>query len=909
MWFRKPNIDDMKKTVTKYRLLFVCCTFICMTLASCMREDIPFNLTEEQKALIGRKVDFNASVSQQFATRASYADPNGEFNVGDQLTIFRQYWDGASNSFGQEEYRQYYLYQKVATGTDIYVGKPEWKPIVGRMGGKWDTDQKKTVQFPQTEADSLTWDDDRTVRFRAIGRSNYAGGISSGKRAYYPDFTISDWITVSGPTLEIPFTMKHLGSRMYFSPKTGGNLIQKIEICTAEADYAWIDNSDTPDNDDLDKFPVTSEDGTRLTAAQAAANVAAAYNRMCIPAGIDIETGLLKTMTSDFYTNGNDATFATILDNNSSMVAFGTLTPDQIASTIQRPVFSSRLWGNRLFFVTIPYDMSNASTQGEALILPPYTRFKIWMYDVNGDDRSENANESGKRYHIFSLSDAKANGVPAFPDGLEFGPGISYNFTVGYVYDQLVVEVGNEFSWDDVQLDAMSGQKDNTIPQVSQDQPYGWWQKAIDDAIAIVENSSSNADNNYNPKFVIKTKEQFLEFVNLVNGTAATNTFDLNQAYRRIYNTDGTVSSEGYWWYTEVNAKGDTLWTTRQAMEQEGFVFFKQFYQSVGDNRAESRESYLKGPFSFYDTSFDIHFSVELDADIDMDDWAIESIGKTEASAFKGNFDGKGHSISNLYVKGEHLFGNVEGADIRNLVLSSTEKMSLVNVAKGANHFVGISLKADCTGSSIANSIIGDVDGRPNPSYVVACIHEGMAGKGMVGKADNLFMYGCMETGKGISGGALLASYSDATNKFFAPQKGAYADWGRFMCNYYDKERSPGTSATADASDVYKPQEYIRGAKSHVLKAIYDYTIPDELPYKDLSAKQKEEMYGLAPWKALNYAIVQYNASTASGTVKVDHKCNMHFETSSVGYDNKYPSLKNGVPTDGTYANVLDQNN
>lgn len=887
----------MKESLSRHiETLLLCCIVMCVGALSCTKETLFDGLTPDQRELIGTGVDFSASISELFETKASYANSDGDFSVGDQLTIYRQYWTGSA--FGEEEYRQYKLEQKTATGTSIYVGEPKWVPIAGRLGGKWDAATSATVTFTQTAADSLTWNDDRTVRFRAVGRSNYANIISNtDKTKYYPDFTISDWVTVSGPTSEIPFTMKHLGSRIQFSAKEGGNLVQKVEICIDDADYERDDNSTDAAHDASDKI-LTDEHGNAITAAQAAANVRAVYDRMCLPAGVDIETGLFTTMTKAFYNSATD--FSTIVDTPSAMVKYGVRTSSEIAADVQRPVFTSRLYGGRLFFVTIPYDMSNESTGGEPLVLPPYTRFKVWMYDVNNGDKISTDRDEGT-YHIFSLSDVSGSN---FSEGMEFAPGKSFDFTVGYVYDRLTVEVAPSFQWVEENLSDMSGSSEASDPSLSQT-PYSWWKTAIDNAI-----TSARADGgNYNPEFHITSRQQFLEFINLVNGTAATKTSGLEQAYREIYDTNGQLVSSGYWWYTGINSDGEYQWTTREAMEAEGYIFFNQYYQSVGDIGSESRETYLKGPFSFYDSGFNMHFSVKLDCDLDMDDWPLESIGKTAASAFSGSFDGQNHSITNLYMKDKYLFGNIEGADIRNLVLVSSDTLALVNSARGANYIAGISLKADCSASSIANSIIGlDDMGRKNTSYVVGCIHEGKSGAAMVGKADNLYMYGCMETGEGIpAGGALLGQYYDDNDKFFSPQKGRYAEWGRFMCNYYNTELSPGTRATSEPETnvKYQAQEYIRGAKSHVLKAVKDYLIPDDLPYEKLSDKQRIELYGLAPWKAMNYGIYMYNSSSVGAL----HPCTMHYMANTTGYSNRYPSLLPAAPTSAQYANVLEQNN
>ena len=79
------------------------------------------------------------------------------------------------------------------------------------------------------------------------------------------------------------------------------------------------------------------------------------------------------------------------------------------------------------------------------------------------------------------------------------------------------------------------------------------------------------------------------------------------------------------------------------------------------------------------------------------------------------------------------------------------------------------------------------------------------------------------------------------------------------MCNYYDVEKSPQTNAVGDIADAYQPQQYIRGSKSHILKAKNDYLLNSAEEYEKLKDYMKKEIYGLAPWKAMNYAIANYN--------------------------------------------------
>lgn len=78
----------------------------------------------------------------------------------------------------------------------------------------------------------------------------------------------------------------------------------------------------------------------------------------------------------------------------------------------------------------------------------------------------------------------------------------------------------------------------------------------------------------------------------------------------------------------------------------------------------------------------DVYFSLE--ADIDMTQWIAENnpsqgwqpIGKD--SGFRGNFNGNGHIISNLWINRPHtrnigLFGFCDNADIRDLKLENAD--------------------------------------------------------------------------------------------------------------------------------------------------------------------------------------------------------------------------------------------
>jgi hypothetical protein len=125
------------------------------------------------------------------------------------------------------------------------------------------------------------------------------------------------------------------------------------------------------------------------------------------------------------------------------------------------------------------------------------------------------------------------------------------------------------------------------------------------------------------------------------------------------------------------------------------------------------------------------------------------------------------------------------------------------------------------------------------------------------------------------------------------------------MCNYYDAEKSPGANAVGSIKDDYASQQYIRGSKSHILKAKNDYLLGSNVDYNSLSANMKKEIYGLAAWKVMNYAISRYNSSAAGAK----YPCNMHYRTSDVGYTHLYPELVTGAPVTDDSSNPLLQNN
>ena len=137
-------------------------------LAACSKEGVGDRQLADA-SLLGRAVNFQASVADPFATRTTYRH-NGAFNEGDLMTIYRQYSDDAGITFNveSEAYRVYHLRTRYATGTSIAL-ETDWVPKEGKRGYDPVLNPKS---FIQTEADSLTWDNGKTVRFRAWSRNN-----------------------------------------------------------------------------------------------------------------------------------------------------------------------------------------------------------------------------------------------------------------------------------------------------------------------------------------------------------------------------------------------------------------------------------------------------------------------------------------------------------------------------------------------------------------------------------------------------------------------------------------------------------------------------------------------------------------------------------------------------------------
>ena len=878
------------------------CILSTLVLLSACSDDVDrfSKISDEQKSLIGRAVDFSTSVADAFTSRATY-NGDGTFNEGDVMTIYRQFFNDGRATFDTEHeaYRVYYYKAHRAANTNILL-KTEWAIMTGQYGsdGTADDVPADRKHFAQQESDTLTWEDGRTVRFRAWAISNLAG--SYGRAAtFYPDFTISDYVHASGPTLSIPLSLRHMGFRIGFTPYPG-NQISRIELCLDPADYMREDNAGSSQADKDDKLSPEE-------AAQVAAEVKAVYNRMCMPGGVDIENYHLKAMTKAFFTNpGSDFQHIVSAANQAQMISFGKKSAEEIEPLAQRPTFINN--NGTFYSIAIPYDMSTEN-HGEPIKLPGKARFKVWLRDVNSGDTGGSSSEENE-YHIFSLSDIKINGESIFANGMTFFAGYSHMFTVGYHYGKFTVDINPSFSWVEQDLE---GGNFTDVPNTpgSTETPYNWWTDAINTAI----DSALYHNQTFDPQFKISSVKEFIELINLVNGTAAQHEGSLASTARfdktwdeennrwnwaAMTNPDNGLNQ---WWYDPDNVTntetGDTIWVNHAAAAKKGFIFFKHYFPPDGDKSAYTSEDYLNGPYSFYSAIMKSSFKITLTQDLDFGDYRLtEGVGKSAEAKFQGIFDGQMHTISNVNMAGGYLFPYTEGAAITNLKLTGNHPLGVVNEGT-TTKIAGIAsyVPAPSSGNSLAVKLSGS-------SYVVGCIHHSEsvndASVALVGSANDLHMWGCMQTSAGIiNGGALVGS--GATN--LAPQDPNDLKWSRFMCNYYDVTESPDANAVGTVTDTYAVQEYIRGSRTYILCAVNDNKLPADA-YQNLPDNRKKDIYGLAPWKAMNYGIHQYNNSVAGKA-----PCNAHYEAITAGYSHLYPLLKAYKPTAGQYEDVLEQSN
>lgn len=909
-------------------------------LGSCSEDEMLNDLTPEQQDLIGRAVNFDMSIADAFVTRASNYTDNlgGEFNQNDRMRIYRNYY-GTNDWETVEAYRTYYYLYKADATTGIDLGR-DWKPEAGRQGYEdWNGDGEYTIKTQKaiatnskTSVDSLTWENGKTVRFRAWSQSNYHNVLNGASKTYfYPDFCAADYVVASGPSQSIPMVLKHLGTRFKFQVLESGNEFADIRFCSymnpdgtenseGWKDYMYADNADTNENDGAATEAGKLEEKAREE-CQAVTDI---FKRMCMPAGVDIKTGTLMAVLNTSWNDTNKDVKKLEEWPESDFVKYGKCSAGDIASLAKRPFFSN-INGYPLM-VTIPYDISdNITTQGELMTLPACTRFRVYIRDINNGDGYNTGGYEGK-YHIFALSDVKKVvkdaenrdvEVAAFPDGLKLEPGVSYTFKVGYRYGGLYVVVNNDLSWVSQDLTEKEG-TDKVVKPTPSTTPYKWWQDAIHNAIP-------KGTEDFRPVFEIKNETEFLEFINLVNGTATTKTDGLYLLDYTYKDAQGNTKTEKRW--STVNSIYKPNWVTEDDMKEQGYIFYDHYYAANADKAANSERDYLKGPYPFYDDNLRRNFEIKLTADLDMKDWALESIGR-EAAPFMGNFNGQGHTIKNLYMKDENVFALVNGngtehASITNLKIESLHNTCLIGTGINQIYIVGVSLHAPSTTNSIAHSMsmATDVSGT---SLVVGCIHVGDAGGALVGTASDLNMFGCMQAAQGLtsSSGALIGTDANSPTVFkpqysLTAQKAgtnvnAKPSFRDFIGNYYDKELSPSANAVGSTADDYSLREYIRGSTTDILRAKNDF-LTTEVTMKQLLAQNYQNYYGLAPWQVMNYAIYWYNKNKV--TTQINHPCTVHYENNSIGYAHQYPEMKNQDPatkySEGTVSgwNPVEQTN
>lgn len=751
-----------------------------MLLAACTADDSKHDvmLTPDQLQMIGQGVSFSTSMAAPFKTRTTYQS-DGSFNEGDQMRIFRQYavdnTEGTQFDTEHEIFRTYYLKASSAPGTSITFDS-DWMPMKDKLKSFFNDKGEKVINS-QTYDDSLTWENGKTVRFRAWGRSNLSGAIMADsekddtKASYYPDYTVSDWVTVSGPTQNIPLTMRHLACRIGFVPKSGNELVD-VKMCLEKSDYAKEEDYNS---------------------------VMEAYNKMCMPAGVDDKTFLLTGMTKQAYDETKD--FRNIEQLSSDkIVKMGDMSSSNIADNVQHPVTNGN--NGNFYLITIPIDMSNGDTGGQELMLPACTRFKVKLYSIKG----------GEDYHTFELGKVMNSN-----QGLKLKAGYSYSFSVGYRYNSLTITPADSFTWDD-SPEAIGGNvADKTSGPLQFDTV--WFKKAYQDAHALSEEANST----HYPIFEISNANQLYTLMELANGT---------------YQNDNEP------------------------------LTYPVYHPSVANLDPYTETVTVDGALDFN------HCEVTLVNDIDLEDVVLPGIAMDENHPFLGKFNGNGFTLRNLNLQKEYLFGYVKDGVIINLRIESIHPVCLLKKATASStttswgcYITGISMLCPSTTNSIATYLAGT-------SWVAGCIHVGNAGGALVGEATNLNMVGCMQAASGIAdkAGALLGS--GTINK------------QKFKYNYYDIELSPNATAVGGVDDDYKYDDYIRGSKTHILKAVIDYSVSDEI-YSKMSNKFKAEVYGLAPWKAMNEGIKIYNNTDAVNA----YQCIMEYKASG-SYNNRYPILK-----------------
>ena len=142
-----------------------------------------------------------------------------------------------------------------------------------------------------------------------------------------------------------------------------------------------------------------------------------------------------------------------------------------------------------------------------------------------------------------------------------------------------------------------------------------------------------------------------------------------------------------------------------------------------------------------------------LTKDIDLggkDNWT--PIGKSFSYAFKGNFDGQGHKIENIYIDStsdyQGLFGYVNNATIRNVTLTGQIKGGN-NTAGFAANFAGTSTiekcvnKSSVAGGNNVGGIVGNISTSTQKNIREAVNEGNLSGANNVGGIVGYAYYKC----------------------------------------------------------------------------------------------------------------------------------------------------------------------
>ena len=128
---------------------------------------------------------------------------------------------------------------------------------------------------------------------------------------------------------------------------------------------------------------------------------------------------------------------------------------------------------------------------------------------------------------------------------------------------------------------------------------------------------------------------------------------------------------------------------------------------------------------------------VMLDGDIDVSSYSTVANGSGFSNAFKGTFDGNGHTLTCIYAPFKHVMD----ATIKNLHVTDNAAIgyrgsgSIVTYSKGAVKLINCrsSVKVDCQGSEYYGGLVGTMStaqfdvASPNPNSVTieGCVFDG----------------------------------------------------------------------------------------------------------------------------------------------------------------------------------------